>query len=74
MYANEAPGLGIDIDEKLAAKYPVTESPSFTDFQLGHDSKTRRHSHPAMTRSLSADAYRSPSRYPNASPGRQDPP
>ena len=23
MYANEAPGLGIDIDEKLAAKYPA---------------------------------------------------
>ena len=23
LYANEAPGLGIDIDEKLAAKYPV---------------------------------------------------
>jgi mannonate dehydratase len=24
MYVNEAPGLGIDIDEKLAAKYPIT--------------------------------------------------
>ncbi len=34
MYANEAPGLGIDIDEKLAAKYPVTESPSF-DYRWG---------------------------------------
>jgi mannonate dehydratase len=22
MYANDRPGLGIDIDEKLAAKYP----------------------------------------------------
>jgi mannonate dehydratase len=34
MYANEAPGLGIDIDEKLAAKFPVPDSPSF-DFHWG---------------------------------------
>ena len=26
MYANDSPGLGIDIDEKLAAKFPY-ESP-----------------------------------------------
>jgi mannonate dehydratase len=25
LYANEKPGLGIDIDEKLAARYPVTD-------------------------------------------------
>ncbi len=25
MYVNEAPGLGVDIDEKLAAKYPLPE-------------------------------------------------
>ena len=30
MYANEAPGLGIDIDEKLAAKYPVPDDPPST--------------------------------------------
>jgi mannonate dehydratase len=29
MYAHEAPGLGIDIDEKLAAKYPYPEAPTF---------------------------------------------
>ena len=29
MYAHEAPGLGIDIDEKLAAKYPFPETPTF---------------------------------------------
>jgi len=29
MYANEAPGLGIDIDEKLAAKYPFSDAPTF---------------------------------------------
>jgi mannonate dehydratase len=29
LYANEAPGLGIDIDEKLAAKYPFTDTPTF---------------------------------------------
>jgi mannonate dehydratase len=25
MYVNEAPGLGVDIDEKLAAKYPLPD-------------------------------------------------
>jgi mannonate dehydratase len=34
MYANEAPGLGIDIDEKLAARYPVADNPSF-DYRWG---------------------------------------
>jgi mannonate dehydratase len=34
MYANEAPGLGIDIDEKLAAKFPFPDSPTF-DFRWG---------------------------------------
>ena len=29
LYANEAPGLGIDIDEKLAAKFPFPDSPTF---------------------------------------------
>ena len=29
MYAHEAPGLGIDIDEKLAAKYPFPDTPTF---------------------------------------------
>ena len=29
MYANEAPGLGIDIDEALAAKFPLPDGPSF---------------------------------------------
>jgi mannonate dehydratase len=29
LYANEAPGLGIDVDEKLAAKYPFSDSPTF---------------------------------------------
>ncbi len=34
LYAHEAPGLGIDIDEKLAAKYPVCDDPPF-DFRWG---------------------------------------
>ncbi len=34
LYAHEAPGLGIDIDEKLAAKYPIRDDPSF-DFNWG---------------------------------------
>jgi mannonate dehydratase len=29
LYANEAPGLGIDVDEALAAKFPFPESPTF---------------------------------------------
>ena len=29
LYANETPGLGIDIDEKLAAKYPFPDTPTF---------------------------------------------
>ncbi len=34
LYAHEAPGLGIDIDEKLAAKYPIRDDPPF-DFNWG---------------------------------------
>jgi mannonate dehydratase len=34
MYAHEAPGLGVDIDEKLAAKYPFPETPTF-DYRWG---------------------------------------
>ncbi len=29
LYANESPGLGIDVNETLAAKYPLPESPTF---------------------------------------------
>jgi mannonate dehydratase len=28
-YANDRPGLGIDLDEKLAAKFPIRDEPSF---------------------------------------------
>jgi mannonate dehydratase len=34
LWSNEKPGLGIDIDEKLAAKYPIRDDPPF-DFQWG---------------------------------------
>jgi mannonate dehydratase len=34
MYARETPGLGIDIDEKLAAKFPYPDSPPF-DYRWG---------------------------------------
>lgn len=34
MYANEAPGFGIDIDEKLAAKFPFPSGPTF-DYNWG---------------------------------------
>ena len=48
MYANEAPGLGIDIDEKLAAKYPVPRRPDLRP-PLGHDPPARRHGDPAVS-------------------------
>jgi mannonate dehydratase len=35
MYAQEAPGLGIDIDEKLAAKFPYPEGPPNFDYSWG---------------------------------------
>jgi len=38
LYANEAPGLGIDVDEKLAAKFPYPSGEPF-DFDWG---RTRR--------------------------------
>jgi mannonate dehydratase len=34
MYAHEAPGLGIDIDEKLAAQFPFPDGPAF-DYRWG---------------------------------------
>jgi mannonate dehydratase len=34
MYCNEKPGLGIDVDEALAAKYPIRDEPPF-DLQWG---------------------------------------
>jgi mannonate dehydratase len=35
MYAREAPGLGMDIDEKLAAKFPFPEGPPNFDYSWG---------------------------------------
>jgi mannonate dehydratase len=34
-WANDKPGLGIDLDEKLAAKFPVTDDPPF-DYRWGN--------------------------------------
>src|SRR5438067_526992 len=34
-HANDKPGLGIDLDEKLAAKFPITDDPSF-DYRWGN--------------------------------------
>jgi mannonate dehydratase len=34
-WANDRPGLGIDLDEKLAAKFPVTDDPPF-DYRWGN--------------------------------------
>lgn len=35
LWANDKPGLGIDIDEKLAAKFPITDDPPF-NFRWGN--------------------------------------
>jgi mannonate dehydratase len=29
MYVNEAPGFGVDIDEELAAKFPLPDHPGY---------------------------------------------
>jgi mannonate dehydratase len=34
-WANDKPGLGIDLDEKLAAKFPITDAPPF-DYHWGN--------------------------------------
>ena len=34
-HANDRPGLGIDVDEKLAAKFPIRDEPSF-DMRWGN--------------------------------------
>jgi mannonate dehydratase len=35
LWANDKPGLGIDLDEKLAAKFPISDDPPF-DFRWGN--------------------------------------
>jgi len=35
LWANDKPGLGINLDEKLAAKFPITDDPPF-DFRWGN--------------------------------------
>ena len=37
MYVNEVPGLGVDVNEKLAAKYPLPEK------QLNEWTQVRKH-------------------------------
>ncbi len=37
MYPGDGPGLGVDLDEKLAAKYPYQRA------YLARESQTRRH-------------------------------
>jgi mannonate dehydratase len=34
-WSNDKPGLGIDLDEKLAAKFPITDDPPF-DMRWGN--------------------------------------
>jgi mannonate dehydratase len=30
-WANDKPGFGVDLDEKLAAKFPITDDPHLDD-------------------------------------------
>ena len=53
LYANEAPGLGIDIDEKLAAKFPFPDEPDLRP-PLGHDPTARRDGDPAVSLAVPA--------------------
>ena len=48
MLANDSPGLGIDVDEKLAAKFPFPAGSAELRLLVGHDPAARRHRHPAL--------------------------
>ena len=52
LYANEAPGWGIEVDEKLAAKYPLrqlrTATSASAERRLGRSAAPRRHDHQAV--------------------------
>ena len=43
MLAQEKPGLGIEVDEKLAAKFPIPAGPAELRLFVGHDAAQRRH-------------------------------
>ena len=48
MLAQEKPGLGIEVDETVAAKFPVTDTAAELRLLVGHDAAPRRHRHPAV--------------------------
>ena len=49
MLAQEKPGLGIEVDEKVAAKFPIPAGPPNFDYSWGTTRRQRRHGHPAVT-------------------------
>ncbi len=48
MLANDAPGHGVEVDEKLAAKYPIPAGPAELRLLVGHDAAQGRHRHPPV--------------------------
>ena len=42
MLAQEKPGLGIEVDEKVAAKFPIPAGPPNFDYSVGHDAAVGR--------------------------------
>jgi L-alanine-DL-glutamate epimerase-like enolase superfamily enzyme len=49
MLAQEKPGLGIEVDEKLAAKFPIPAGPPNFDYSWGTNTATEWHCHQALT-------------------------
>ena len=50
MVANEAPGHGVDVDEKLAAKFPFPAGAAELRLLVGHDAPPRRHGDSSVAR------------------------
>ena len=48
MLAREKPGLGIEVDEQAAARFPVTDTSAELRLLVGHDAPARRHGHPTV--------------------------
>ena len=58
MLAQEKPGLGIDVDEKLAAKFPVPAGAAELRLLVGHDAAQGRDGHPSLISIPRQNRYR----------------
>ena len=57
MLAQERPGLGIEVNEAVAAKFPIPTRPAELRLLVGHDAAARRHGHPALSAGVSLRAW-----------------